>query len=273
MKEMKGKIIACIGTLFLMGLILGSWSADAQTYKGYIILEGDSVKGPDSLLVSVNIPEEVFSRDTVYLKHKELRRMQRASKREYSDAPWMMGVKTNLLSDAIAIPYAGFDFQMTDKLSFNLNGWFTPMNIFYPNKSTKIYGLAPEFRLWLGDRVMSKGYFAGIHANLAWYTLEWRNEAGNKVVYQNGIEDLMDNGTMYPSWSVGLTYGYSQPLDRKERWNLEFYMGVGYASSQQKCFTTTAGGSTKFTHERNSYIGITKVGIDLTYRFSLLRVK
>ncbi len=256
--------------------MLGSLSASAQTYTGYLKLDDVNEKGPDSLLVTISVPEDTYVRDTVYLSRRELKDLKKSKEydgRVYYDTPWMFGVKTNLLSDAIVVPYAGIDVQIARKLSLNLSGWYTPVNIFYPNDDTSVYGFAPELRWWLGDRAMGKGYFAGLHANVAWYTLEWKDKSGEVVKYQNGIEDIYDPGTMYPSWSVGATYGYSLPLDRRQRWNLEFYMGVGYASYQHKVFFTTEAGKRDYRHEVNSYIGITKVGIDLTYRFSLRRVK
>ncbi len=269
---MKGKFLALLGAL----MALVSWSASAQTYSGYLKLDNRAEKGPDSLLVTITVPENAYVRDTLYLSRSELRDMKRAQSYDgkvYYQTPWMFAVKTNLLSDVIAVPYAGVETQLTDRLSLDLSGWYTPVNIFHPNKQTSVYGFSPELRWWLGGDAMQKGYFAGAHANVTWYTLEWVDEEGNKVLYQNGIDDPRDAGAKNPAWSAGLTYGYLQPLDRKGHWNLEFYMGVGYASYQQKCIYTTESGRPYYRHEKNGYFGITKVGINLTYSFSLRRVK
>lgn len=274
---MKVKNIGRIFMTVVIAMMAMNRTASAQTYSGYLKLDDTSVKGPDSLLVTISIPEDAYVRDTIYLKNSEYRDMMkknRYSSKPYYATPWMMGVKTNLLSDVIAIPYAGLEFQLTRHLSLDLNGWFSKWNIFYPNKQTNIYGFAPELRWWLGDRAMIKGYFVGLHANAGWYTLEWKDKDGNKVLYQNGLDDLEDFGATTPAWSAGLTYGYSQPLDRKAHWNLEFYMGIGYSSYQQKLFYTPEdGGKPYFKHESNTDFGVTKVGINLTYRFSLRRYK
>lgn len=250
-------------------------NASAQTYSGYLKLDDTSLKGPDSLLVTITIPKDAYVRDTVILSRSEMRDLRKAgqySPKSYYATPWMMGLKTNLLSDAIAVPYAGVEIQLAKHLSLDINGWYSRWNIFYPNPQTNVYGLAPELRWWFGGRAMTKGYFVGLHANAGWYTLEWRDQEDRKVIYQNGIDDLNDPG-LKPAWSCGLTYGYSQPLDRKGHWNLEFYMGLGYSSYQQKCFVSLEDGGTDYFHEVKSDIGITKAGINLTYRFSLRRVK
>ncbi len=272
--EMKGRFIMCFGILVTAGMMLASRTASGQTYTGYLKLDDTSMKGPDSVLVTMTIPTDTYIRDTVYLSRSEMReRKKDRSGKAYYATPWMFGVKTNLLSDVIAVPYVGVETQLTERLSLDLSGWFTPLNIFYPNKQTSLYGFSPELRWWLGGPAMKKGYFLGAHGNVTWYTLEWRDSEGNKVIYQNGIDDLHDAGSKNPAWSAGLTHGYLLPLDRKGHWNLEFYMGVGYAAYQQKRIYTEEDGRSYYKHEKNSYIGITKVGINLTYSFSLRRVK
>ncbi len=272
---MKRKFIAFFGALLFAGLMSASWSADAQTYSGYLMLDDSRFRGPDSVLVSITVPEGTYVRDTVYFTPGEARALKKIGKgRNYYSTPWMMSVKTNLLSDAIAVPYGGLEFQIAPKMSFELSGWYTPFNIFHPNEQTNVYGFSPEVRWWFGERAMRKGAFAGLHGNVSWYTLEWVDAEGKRVIYQNGTDDVRDTGTKYPSWSAGATLGYLLPLDRRGHWNLELFMGVGYASYRQKCiYPATEEEEAYFEHEENSYIGITKVGINLTYNFSLRRVK
>ncbi len=125
---------------------------------------------------------------------------------------------------------------------------------------------------------MQKGHFVGLNANFAWYTLEWKKKDGSHVLYQNGKEgDYLkrDAGSNSPAWSFGLTYGYSLALDRKAHWGLEFVFGLGYIKAFQNVGTWMdepvpawyfAG------NESKNYFGITQVGINLTYRFSLRKV-
>ncbi len=271
---MKRKFIACISTLIFIGIMAGSRSASAQTYSGYLKLDDVAMKGPDSLHVTLTVPEGAYVRDTVFVTRKEARDMRKMGEgKAYYATPWMFAAKTNLLSDALVIPYGGVEVQLFDRLSFDLSGWFTKWNMLYPNDQTKVYGFSPELRLWFAGGAMKKGAFVGLHGNVCWYTLEWKDADGNRIIYQNGIDDLYDPGTKNPAWSAGFTFGYLLPLDRREHWNLEFYMGMGYAAYNQKRIYPVDNGGSYYKFEENNSFGVTKIGINLTYSFSLRRVR
>lgn len=297
--------------IFLMSVMAfcGMRSAVAQTYSGYLKIDDINGKGPDSLHVTITVPEmsyktrTIYVVDTVYVDRsaqgqsysRDVRKPQRPQRPQYErperpvrqlkaqashnqyksyySTPWMFGVKTNLISDLIAIPYAGFEVQLYDNISLDLNGWLSKWNIFYPNKQTRIYGAAPEVRWWFGEEMMRRGHFVGLHGMVAWYTLEWRDTDGTTVIFQNGLNDPKDAGSKSPSWSCGVTYGYSLPLDRTGNLGLEFYVGLGYISYRHKRIFPSEDGWSYYTHHAHDQVGITKVGANLTYRFSLRRVR
>ena len=184
--------------------------------------------------------------------------------------PWMVGIKTNVLADAMAIPSLGAEVQLSDKLSLDLQGWYTNCNIFVPeDEHTNVYGFSPEVRWWAGEKVMQKGSFFGIHARMAWFTLQWRDG----FLYQNGGEaEYGENaGNATPAWSVGLTYGYSLSLDKKNRLALEFLLGMGYGNYKQNIGQQSAIDNKWYINrfENNTHIGVTRAAINLTYKFSL----
>lgn len=268
---MKGiyKIICVLQSFVLMGL--ASAALSAQTYSGYLKATGDGLKGVDSLYVTITVPQ---NSDKAQVKVSAETPKRTFTGKGYYTTPWMAGVKTNLLADLISIPYAGFEIQLAKKFSLDLSGWFGQWNVFYPNEQTSLYGVAPEVRWWFGDgQMMKKGHFLGLHGMAAWYTLEWKDRYGEKVIYQNGTASLSDAGSTTPAWSCGLTYGYSLPLDKKERLALEFFVGVGYSHYQQKCIYPKSSGSTSFSHEVKDRVGVTKAGVNLAYRFSLRPVR
>ena len=289
--------------------LAGMRTAVAQTYSGYLKVDDVNGNGPDSLYVTITVPEmsyrtrTIYIVDTVYVekgsqKHRygrgehwssrpdvpQYRNYQgavtstkevsgRRKHKGYYTSPWMIGVKTNLLSDAVAIPSLGFEVQLYDNLSFDLGGWWSKWNIFHPNRQTRIYGAAPEVRWWFGEEMMRRGHFVGLHGMVAWYTLAWKGKDGTTAIYQNGLNDVMDVGSTSPSWSCGVTYGYSLPLDKTGKLGLEFYAGLGYQSYQYKRIIAAEDGSNSFTHHIRHQFGLTKVGANLTYRFSLRRYK
>ncbi len=200
-----------------------------------------------------------------------------AKGREYK-TPWMMGVKTNILSDALVIPDLGVELQLGKHLSLGVNGRYTQTNIFCHNDHTKVYGVSPEIRWWFGKRTMQKGHFIGVDGNFSWYTLEWIRKDGSHALYQNGKENEyseIDAGSSSPAWSFGVLYGYSVGLDRKAHWGLEFVFGLGYRKAVHNVgqWSATPVPAWYFTgNETRSGFGITKLGINLTYRFSLRKV-
>ena len=193
--------------------------------------------------------------------------------KKYHDTPWMVGLKTNLITDAMAIPMGGLEFQIGRRVSLDLQGWYTNYNMFCKeDKNTNVYGFSPEIRFWSRERAMQRGSFLGIHANAAWYTLQWTDG----FLYQNGGENQYgsDAGSSMPAWSVGLTYGYSFALDRKAHWGLEFVLGVGYGNYSQNIGAWSETDQKWYIHEyqNNTHVGITRAGLNLTYRFSTRRV-
>lgn len=175
--------------------------------------------------------------------------------------PWMMGVKTNLLTDVVLLPVLGAEIQIAPHFSFEISGTFTRKNIFFPDKDTNVYGLSPEVRYWMNS-ALRKGHFFGLHVNTLWYTTKW----ADGCLYQN-----ISNSR--PAWSVGATYGYNLRLDRKDHWGLELFLGVGYGQytqdvgvwneEHQKWYSKGVG--------NEQYIGVTKIGVSLNYRFSVSR--
>lgn len=228
----------------------------------------DTVYIRDTIYVHVEAPETAVAEEVV--EEVAEAGMQKAPHAE----PWMMGVKTNLLTDAVAVPSLGIEIQLAKHFSLDLQALGSGYNAFVPaDKEARFIGLSPELRWWFGDRIMRKGGFLGLHANFAWYTLEWKDG----FLYQNGPQSngegvYLNAGNSDPVWSAGLTYGYSLGLGRKANWGLEFVLGAGYMSVRQNVAQRDDIGSWYLKeHQRIDGLGITKAGINLTYRFSTRR--
>ncbi len=185
--------------------------------------------------------------------------------------PLLMGIKTNLIGDLMVIPSLGAEIQITDKFSFDFQGFFTKHNTFNKfDENTNVYGFSPEFRYWTGGDAMTKGQFIGLHARFAWYTLQWKDD----LLYQNGPENVWegnyhDAGNSTPAWSIGFTYGYSLAFGGKDQWGLEFLLGVGYSKYSQNVAAYNSGIWELVEHQNKSNFGLTRAGINLVYRFSL----
>jgi len=225
--------------------------------------------------------DTVYVRDTIYYMKETVYMPQEyvyapaERQRPAHDTPWMMGIKTNLLGDAIVVPSAGVEFQIGKIISLDLQGFYTNFNAFnVMDTHTNVYGFSPEIRFWPAGRTMRKGQFVGLHARCAWYTLQWTDG----LLYQNGPENVWDGnyhnaGNLTPAWSAGMTYGYSLGFGKKGHWGLEFLIGVGYANYKQNTAAYNNGIWELVEHQDKHHFGITKAGVNLTYRFSLRKVK
>ena len=247
------------------------------------------VKVPESKVDTIYVRDTVYyMKETVYIPQgyvaapdasayetyrAERMRRERAP-RPVHETPWMMGFKTNLLGDAIVVPTLGAEFQIGRIMSLDLQGFYSNFNVFNPlDAHTNVYGFSPELRFWPGGKTMRKGQFIGVHARCAWYTLQWTDG----LLYQNGPENMWEGnyhnaGNSTPAWSAGMTYGYSLGFGRKGHWGLEFLIGVGYANYKQNTAAYNNGIWELVEHQNKHHFGITRAGVNLTYRFSLRKV-
>lgn len=214
-----------------------------------------------------------YFKETVYMTDSAPKQRPVRQKKVY-DEPWMMGLKTNLLADAIVVPTLGLELQLSKKLSLDLEGFYTGYNIFNKqDENTNVYGFSPELRLWTSGKTMQKGHFVGLHARCVWYTFQWTDG----FLYQNGPENVWDgnyhdSGNNTPAWSAGFTYGYSLGFGKKGNWGLEFILGVGYANYSQNLAVYQNNIWELSEHQSATYFGITRASVNLTYRFSLRNV-
>ncbi len=181
----------------------------------------------------------------------------------------LIGLKTNLICDGLGLPTLGAEFQISRKLSVDIQGTASIFNIFNTSdKGTRIYGFSPEIRYWLdGSETMRRGHFVGVHANGTWYKTQWKNG----LLYQNGPESIWEEGgknagLLSPAWSTGFTYGYSLGLDKKAGWRLEFLIGVGYGQYDKNVAVLNNGVWKPVEFQHKHHFGLTRLGINLAYR-------
>ena len=220
--------------------------------------------------------DTVYIRDTIYIKDRKSRETATKSSESQhiavgeNDDVWKIGIKTNMLNDALVIPNLGVELQVLDHVSFNLEGWYTPYNMLAPSKDTNFSGFRPQFRYWFGrNSLMRHGNYVAIDGALIWYTLKWRDG----LLYQNGKENHLDkkSSNSTPAWSAGISYGYCFGLGKTKAWGIELELGIGYQR-----FTHNVGKFNEDTlrweiydYQEKQQFGITHANVSLTYRFSI----
>ena len=66
---------------------------------------------------------------------------------------------------------------------------------------------------------------------------------------------------------MGVSYGYAMPLGKSKHWGVEFTIGVGYMDVTYDIYEGVFNGKYIRTETKN-YFGLTRLGIDFTYRFN-----
>ena len=170
---------------------------------------------------------------------------------EDMDKKMLVGLKTNLLYDAAAVPNLGLEFYLGKRWSLVGNWmyswWHSDQDYFY----WRTYGGDIALRRWFGKASKRKaltGHHVGLYGQMLTYDF---------LMGQDGI--LADDW----NWAAGLEYGYSAHLSR--RLNLDFTVGAGYHWGEYDEYIPLDGHYVWQATKRRRFIGPTKVEISLVW--------
>ena len=173
-----------------------------------------------------------------------------------------VGIKTNILYDALLSPTLGIEVGLAPRWSFDLSGTanFWTVN----NRRWRQWMVQPEARLWFCQR--NSGRFLGFHAIGGQYNfgnLDFLGK-GNKFLGTD-FGQLKDHRLQGWMVGAGVVYGYSWMLD--QRWNLEAEIGAGWIYTQYDRFWCEGCGAKELVNKVHHYVGPTKAAVNLIYNF------
>lgn len=174
-------------------------------------------------------------------------------------AETIVGVKTNLIGDALLSPNIAFEFGLAPKWSLDLSG---ELNLWDVNgHKWKHWVVQPEARYWLCSRFA--GHFFGLHALGGQY---------NFGHIKNGIHFLGSNFSnltdhRYQGWGVGagVAYGYAWILNK--HWNFEAEIGIGWIYTKFDTYECADCGKKVASDQHHNYFGPTKAALSVVYLF------
>lgn len=175
--------------------------------------------------------------------------------------PFYMGLKTNLLFDALALPSLGAEFYVGRKWSVVGNwfyGWWDNDN---RHRYWRAYGGDIALRRWFGQKAHRKpltGHHLGVYAGVVTYDFEF---GGTGYMGGNPGRTLWDRCNYY----AGVEYGFSLPVAR--RLNIDFTIGLGYLGGKYQKYEPCPYGNGyvwQSTH-RLHWFGPTKAEISLVW--------
>lgn len=170
-----------------------------------------------------------------------------------------VGLKTNLLYDALLSPTVGVEVGVAPKWTVDLSGTLNAWTV--NDHRWKQWMVQPEGRYWFCQRFA--GHFVAAHA------------LGGQFNFGNIDADFKFLGTdfsklkdeRYQGWmaGAGVAYGYSWILNRN--WNIEAELGIGWVYSRYDVYRCADCGKKIRENESHNYFGPTKVAVNIIYVF------
>lgn len=170
---------------------------------------------------------------------------------EVRKKPWYVGVKTNMLYDAMLVPNGGLEIYLGKNWSIDaywMYAWWKSDRV---HNYWRTYGGDVELRKWLGSAARRKpltGHHIGAYAQIVTYDFE-----------------LGGRGYLADRWSyaAGVSYGYSLPVAK--RLNIDFSIGLGYMGGEYKEYLPQDGHYVWQSTKRRHWLGPTKAEISLVW--------
>ena len=171
-----------------------------------------------------------------------------------------VGVKTNLLYDALLSPTVGVEVGLAPKWSLDVSG---TVNFWTVNDIRwRQWMVQPEARYWFCQRY--SGSFLGFHAIGGQYNFGNIDFGGYNFLGTN-LKQLEDHRLQGWMVGAGIAYGYAWVLD--EKWNLEAEIGIGWIYTQYDRYKCEGCGAMDQSKRTHNYVGPTKTAINLVYIF------
>ncbi len=165
-----------------------------------------------------------------------------------------MGIKTNMLYDALLVPNIGAEFYLGRCWSIGADWGYAWWKKDGRSWYWRYYGGDLYLRKWIGKKAKEKP-LQGHHLGLYGQMLSYDFETGNKGY-------LADRW----SWAVALEYGYSLPITR--RLNIDFGLGLGYMGGEYKKYTAAETQKNRYIWQKTvdrHYFGPTKAEVSLVW--------
>ena len=172
-----------------------------------------------------------------------------------------IGIKTNILYDALLSPTLGIEVGLAPQWSFDASG---TINFWTVNdKRWRQWMVQPEARYWFCQR--NAGSFLGFHAIGGQYNFGNLNLGGGNRFFGTDFGQLKDHRLQGWMVGAGVAYGYSWILD--EKWNIEAEIGAGWIYTQYDRFRCGGCGAKDQINKTHHYVGPTKAAVNLIYNF------
>lgn len=172
--------------------------------------------------------------------------------------PWNVYglVRTNLIGDALLVPNLGGEITVGKDWSLGADFYLQWIRNLDKDKFYKTYILDVDARYWWG-RQHKKRQLTGWHVGPYGQAITYDMENGHKG-YQSRV--------FFWTFAVGGELGYNLPLGKKQRWGLDFNIGLGYLHTKYNVYNPGHNKEYYFDHRQcRNFFGPTRIGVSLNY--------
>lgn len=179
----------------------------------------------------------------------------RASEPAPSASPLCLGLRTNMLSDALGVPDIGAECYVGSNVSVTGHWMYAWWGAPRHHHLWRIYGGDLGARYWLSDRPLT-GHHVGAYVGILTFDFQFGGKG-----YMAG----RPGGSIWNRlWlNAGVEYGYSLPIARSL--NIDFTLGLGYMGGTMEKYVVKDGVNTWDSTVKKTWIGPTKAEVTLVW--------
>lgn len=172
-----------------------------------------------------------------------------------------VGLKTNLISDAVTSPNLGIEFRMAPKWTMDISGQMNAWNIH--ERRWRHWMAMPEVRVWVCEAF--QGSFWALHVLGGQYNVGNIDPVVKKFLGSN-FSELKNH--RFEGWAAGAGIGYGYAWMLGKHWNLEFELGIGWIYTRyDKYPCAVVCGTAQEKDKSHNYFGPTKLSLAIEYLF------
>lgn len=171
-----------------------------------------------------------------------------------------VGIKSNLISDAVTSPNLGIEFKMAPKWTFDISGQVNFWNIH--ERRWRHWMVMPEARWWFCE--VFQGSFFALHVLGGQYNVGNIKPVIDKFLGSD-FSGLKDH--RYQGWAGGAGIGYGYDWILSKHWNLEFEIGIGWIYTRYDQYPCAECGTIEEKDRPHNYYGPTKLSFAIEYIF------
>lgn len=203
-------------------------------------LAEQAAKAQAEKIAQQKVDQPVYTKDKAATEEVQVEEIAEAQAQQ---SPFFMGVKTNMLYDALAVPNIGVEFYLKDGWSISAMYHHAWWNTKSAHNWWRVMGGELEARKWIGSLAEEKplqGHHIGVMVNLERYDFMFSGKTlgGEIPVPDRFLSDKAGYEFALPigktgrgrlsdlSYGASVSYGYSLPVAK--RLNIDFEVALGF---------------------------------------------